>query len=201
MTVPSARVAGIVLAAGRSRRMGRNKLLLPLEGEPLVRRAVHTALDAGLAPVIIVVGHEWERVHAALAGLDVEFVESPDPAGPTSGSLRRGLEHVPEDAGAAVLVLADMVGVTAEMVQRLVALWRERRPPVVASRYGDVVAPPFLFDRAVFAELRAASDEGPGRAIAERHGDRAVLQDWPAAALLDVDTPEDLRRAGSRGSR
>lgn len=195
MRKPPPLVAGIVLAAGRSRRMGRNKLLLQLEGEPLVRRAVRVALDAGLAPVIVVVGHEHERVREALDGLDIEFVESPDPAGSTSGSLHRGLERVPEDAAAAVLMLADMVGVTAEMVQQLVACWRERRSPVVASRYGDVVAPPYVFDRAVFAELRAASGEGAGRAIAERHRDRAVFHDWPAAALLDVDTPEDLGRA------
>ena len=63
------RVAGVVLAAGASRRMGRNKMLLELEGEPLVRRAARRALEAGLTPVVVVLGHEADRARAALAGL------------------------------------------------------------------------------------------------------------------------------------
>src|SRR5512139_2294808 len=91
-------VAGIVLAAGGSTRMGRNKLLLDAAGEPLVRRVTRQALDAGLAPVIVVVGFEEPLVRQALAGLPCEFVPNPDFAAGINGSVQRGIARVPADA-------------------------------------------------------------------------------------------------------
>ena len=111
------RAAGIMLAAGESRRMGTNKLLLRLAGEPLVRRACRRALAAGLHPLIVVLGHEPERVREALTGLDCRFVVNPAVGGPMSSSLHRGLEGLPTDVEAAVIMLADMVHVTEDMVR------------------------------------------------------------------------------------
>ncbi len=199
------RVAGVVLAAGASRRMGQNKLLLKLEGESLVRRAVRRALGGGaggaegvggaLSPVVVVLGHESERVAAELAGLACEFAVNADFTGPTSGSLHRGLERLPADVDAAVVMLADMVLVTEQMVGAIVAAARGTDAPLVVSRYGDVTAPPLLFRRAVFPELLAWTGEGCGKPVVQRHRDEAVYVDWPAALLTDVDTPEDLAAA------
>ncbi len=88
-------IAGILLAAGSATRMGQNKLLLELGGEPLVRRAARTALEAGLAPLLVVVGHEAERVREALAGLPCRFVENP------AGGRRAG--HLASSAGVAAV--------------------------------------------------------------------------------------------------
>src|SRR2546425_4654881 len=110
------RVAGVILAAGASRRMRANKMLLELEGEAVVRRAARRALAAGLSPVVVVLGHEPDQVRAALAGLVCEFVVNADFAGPTSGSLHKGLEGLPADVDAAVVMLADMVLVTEQML-------------------------------------------------------------------------------------
>jgi len=82
MRSATAPIGGIVLAAGESRRMGRNKLLLPLAGEPLVRRACRRGLAAGLDPLIVVLGHESERVQEALTGLDCRFILNADVGGP-----------------------------------------------------------------------------------------------------------------------
>src|ERR1700722_1536373 len=114
MTMRSAigRIGGILLAAGESRRMGRNKLLLLLEGEPLVRRACRRGLAAGLDPLIVVLGHESERVQEALTGLDCRFSVNAEAGGPMSGSLHCGLRALPADAEGAVVMLADMVHVT-----------------------------------------------------------------------------------------
>ena len=91
-------VAGVLLAAGASRRMGpgRNKMLLKLEGEALVRRAARRALAAGLSPVVVVLGHESDRAKGELTGLACEVVVNPDFTGPTSGSLHKeiGRAHV-----------------------------------------------------------------------------------------------------------
>ena len=190
-------VAGVILAAGASRRMGagRNKMLLQLEGESLLRRAARRALAAGLSPVIVVLGHEADKARAELQGLSCEAVVNPDFTGPTSVSLHLGLEQLGPDVVAAVVMLGDMVLVTEQMLGGLVAAARGTDAPLVVSRYGDVTAPPLLFRRALFGELLAWSGEGCGKTVVQRHRDQAVYLDWPAQALADVDTPEDFAAA------
>ena len=189
------RIAGVILAAGASRRMGKNKMLLELEGEAVVRRATRRALAAGLSPVVVVLGHEATRAQAELAGLACEFVVNPAFTGPTSGSLHGGLERLDPDIGAAVVMLADMVLVTEQMLAAIVAASRGSDAPLVVSRYGDVTAPPLLFRRGLFAELLAWTGEGCGKTVVQRHRDEALFMDWPAEALMDVDTPEDFAAA------
>jgi molybdenum cofactor cytidylyltransferase len=113
-------MAGVILAAGASHRMGRNKMLLSLEGESLVRRATKRALAAGLDPVVVVIGHEPDRVRAEVADLPVDAAFNADYAGPTSGSLHRGLQQLAPEVSAAVVMLADMVHVTQAMLMSLV---------------------------------------------------------------------------------
>ena len=189
------RIAGVILAAGASRRMGKNKMLLELEGEAVVRRAARRALAAGLSPVVVVLGHEATRAQAELAGLACEFVVNPAFTGPTSGSLHGGLERLDPEIGAAVVMLADMVLVTEQMLAAIVAASRGTDAPLVVSRYGDVTAPPLLFRRELFAELLAWTGEGCGKTVVQRHRDEALFMDWPAEALMDVDTPEDFAAA------
>jgi len=194
------RVAGIVLAAGASRRMGRNKMLLELEGEPLVRRAARRALAAGLSPVVVVLGHEADRARAALADLGVEIVLNPDFTGPTSGSLHAALDLLGEDVGATVVLLGDMVHVSEAALAELMRRARSSDAPLVVSRYGDVTAPPLLFRRALFGELLAWTGEGCGKAVVQAHKREALYVDRPAGVLVDVDTPEDFQAAQNSSS-
>ncbi len=190
----SGAVAGVVLAAGSSSRMGRNKLFFELDGDTLLRRAVRRAIDAGLDPVLVVVGHEAARARVELEGLACTPVDNPDHALGVNRSLRTGISHVPERARAAVVMLADMPFVTTRMVATLVARYRESTAPLVISAYGDVNAPPMLYDRALFSELRQMSGEGCGRQVVRRHRHEAVAVSWPPAALQDIDVPEDYER-------
>ncbi|HEY4229980.1 MAG TPA: nucleotidyltransferase family protein, partial [Thermoanaerobaculia bacterium] len=146
----SSPVAGIVLAAGASKRFGRNKLLLPWEGESLARRAARVALEAGLDPVVVVLGHEAERVARELEGVAVRTVVNPAHAKGINTSLAAGAAALPAEAAAAVVLLADMPRVTAEMVARLVQTFRETGAPLVASEYAGVRAPPTLYARGLF---------------------------------------------------
>lgn len=184
-------MAAVILAAGASRRMGSNKLLLPVDGEPMVRRAVRRALAAGLSPVVVVLGHESARVRAALDGLAVSFAESPDPTGPTSASLHAGLRALGPAPRAAVVLLADMVHVTEGMLRTLAESSSEGGAPLEVSRYGDVHAPPLLFTRGLWPELLAWHGEGCGKAVVRAHLAEAHVHDWPEALLRDVDTPAD----------
>jgi molybdenum cofactor cytidylyltransferase len=191
------RVAGVVLAAGLSARLGTNKLLLRLESEPLVRRAARLALEAGLSPVIIVLGHEAEQVAAALDGLPVVSVVNPDFRAGMHRTLQHGVEQVPAECAAAVVLLADMPFVSAAMLAELVARFRSGTEPLVLSLYGEVQAPPTLYARSLFPEI-AAAGEACGRRIVLAHRREAAALRWPEAALADIDRPEDAARLGLR---
>ena len=192
------RIAGIVLAAGSSTRMGRNKMLLEIGGEPLVRRAVRTALEAGLDPVLVVLGHEADRAREAVAGLDCRVVLNPDHAQGVRVSMQAGVRALPADVNAGVIMLADMPFVSADMIRTVAERYRAGRPPLVVSEYGDVNAPPTLYDRALFPELLAMGGEGCGKQVVRHHKHEAAVVPWPEAALADVDVPEDYERLGAQ---
>ncbi len=185
------RVAGIVLAAGSSTRMGRNKLLLKVAGASLVRRAVGRAGEAGLDPVVAVTGHARERIEREIADMECTPVFNADHEAGIRTSAAAGIASVAGACDAAVVTLADMPFVTARMLGTLVERYREEKAPLVASRYGgEVNAPPILYDRALFREV-IRMRTGCGREAVRRHRHRAVEVDWPAARLRDVDRPQD----------
>lgn len=187
-------IAGVVLAAGSSRRMGRNKLLLELEGEPLVRRVAGRAAAAGLDPILVVLGHEAARVEAALADLPHQAIENPDHERGVNASLRLGLSRVPSAARAAVVLLGDMPYVTTSMIRELVGCYEREAPRLVVSRYGEVSAPPTLYDASLFDEFTQLEGEGCGKQVVRRHWSEAAFLSWPEQALADLDHPEDYER-------
>ncbi len=116
-----------MLAAGSSSRLGGNKLLIELDGEPIVRRAARRALEAGLSPVVVVLGFEAERVGAAVVGLPVETVMNRRHAEGMHASVQAGIDHLAEVCDAAIVILADMPLVSAAMLHDLVTRFRCRR--------------------------------------------------------------------------
>ena len=187
-------VAGVLLAAGPSSRMGENKLLLRLDGETVLRRAAGRALAAGLDPVIVVLGHEAERAVEELRGLSCRTVVNPEFERGMNSSSRFGIAAVPAGPAAAVVLLADMPLVTAEMIAALVERYRGSGAPLVISEFGEVQAPPTLYDRSLFPEMSAPEGEGCGKRVIRRHRGDAEVLSWPAAALADLDRPEDYER-------
>jgi molybdenum cofactor cytidylyltransferase len=178
--MPSSRVAGIVLAAGQSTRMGRDKLLLPLNGEAILRRVTRCATQGGLSPVIVVL----DRERPELDGLRCTVAINPDPARGMGSSIAAGLARLPATASAAMILLADMPLVTADMIRDLIARYKATRAPLVLSDYEGVTAPPVIYDRTMFAE-------GFGRDVIDRHRAKAEVLRWPATALADIDRPDD----------
>jgi molybdenum cofactor cytidylyltransferase len=187
------RIGAVILAAGASRRMGAdtNKLLLPIDGIPMVRRTVARVQLAGIRDIVVVTGHEGDKVRAALEGIPCTFVESPDPTGPTSGSLHAGLRAFGPEIDATLVMLADMVRVTTAMIATLMAASRTGDAPLEVSRYGEVLAPPLLFRRSLWPELLAWHGEGCGKAVVRAHLAEASIHEWREALLADIDTAED----------
>jgi molybdenum cofactor cytidylyltransferase len=188
-------VAGVLLAAGTSSRMGSNKLLFELDGESVLRRAARRALAGGLSPLVVVLGHEADRAARELAGLPCQTVINPGYEQGITSSLQTGLSALPSGSGATVVMLADMPNVTAEMIAGLVSRYRASDAPLVVSDYEGVHAPPMLYDHALFGELQEmAEGSGCGRQVVKRHRPEAEVLHWPATALADLDVPADYAR-------
>ncbi|HKH45104.1 MAG TPA: nucleotidyltransferase family protein [Thermoanaerobaculia bacterium] len=187
-------VAGILLAAGTSSRMGSNKLLFELAGESVLRGAARRALAGGLSPLLVVLGHEAERTGRELDGLPCQIVVNPLYEQGINSSLKAGVAALPAEVQAVMVMLADMPFVTAEMIAGMIDRYRTSEAPLVISDYEGVNAPPMLYDRALFGELLAMTGEGCGRQVVKQHRHEAEILPWPAAALADLDVPDDYAR-------
>ena len=177
--------------------MGRNKLLLELDGETVVRRAARTAIDAGLDPVVVVTGHAHEAVAAQLHVFALTTVVNTNHGAGQHTSVAAGIAALgghcgaSDDCAAAIVMLADMPLVTTAMVREVATRYHESGAPLVVSRYGgEVTAPPMLYDRSLFGELMDI-DARCGRQVVRRHRHEAIEVDWPAASLRDLDRPAD----------
>ena len=172
--------------------MGRNKLLLELNGEPLVRRSVRGLLEAGFSRVTVITGHEPEVIEAVLEGLPCDFAFNPDFA--TAGmeaSLRTAVLSLGSDVDALLFALADQVFVTSAMYRALLEGIGDA--PIAASRFGDVIAPPHVFARELFHLLGTPGNGA--KPLIKLHLERVVVVDQPIEGLLDLDTPEDYAAA------
>ncbi len=189
------RVGAIILAAGRSTRMGGpNKLTAEIGGRPLVRIAAEEALASRARPVIVVTGHQHERVEQALSGLDVQRVHNPDFALGLSTSLKAGLAALPPDVDGAIVCLGDMPQVRAALIDQLIAAFDPQRGalvviPTINGERGN----PVVWSRRFFPDLMAVEGDVGARHLIARYPEAVAevpLSD--KAALIDVDTPEAL---------
>lgn len=186
-------VGGLLLAAGQSRRMGKaNKMLVEIDGTPMVLHAARALIASGAAPIAVVLGHEPEAVEAALEGLDVTFVRNPDYTGGLSTSLKAGLAALPDQCTGAVIALGDMPGVTATDIDSLIDAF----DPVgghticVPTHHGKR-GNPVLWGRRYFAEMASVSGDVGARHLIGENADQVVevARDNPGV-LIDLDTPE-----------
>jgi molybdenum cofactor cytidylyltransferase len=189
------RVAAVVLAAGRSTRMGGpNKLLADIARRPLVRIAAEEALASRAKPVIVVTGHQREQVETALAGLPVQFVHNPDFADGLGTSVRAGIAAVPADADGAIVCLGDMPQVDAGLIDRLIAAFDpDQGALVVMPTFEGRRGNPVLWSRRFFPDLTAIEGDVGARHLIGRYSEAVVEVPLAGkAALVDVDTPEAL---------
>jgi molybdenum cofactor cytidylyltransferase len=185
-------IAGLVLAAGASTRMGRQKLLLPVAGEPLVRRAVRSVLAGGLDRVVVVLGRDAGAVGEALRDLPVRTVLNPAFAAGQSTSLRAGLDAV-GPVEAVVVALGDQPLPDPGVVRRLAEAFRRGAGSIVVPAYRDGRGHPVLLGAAVLDEARAVTGDRGARAVIDRDPARVAEVPVDAPAPADVDTPEDYQ--------
>ena len=197
----AANVSALVLAAGRSTRMGPvNKLLVPVGGRAMVRGVVEQLESSSVRPIIVVTGHEAERVGKALAGTEARLIHNPAYREGLSSSIRAGLPALPESADAAIICLGDMPLVASRHVDMLVAAFdpdegREICVPVFEGKRGN----PVLFARRFFEEVAAVrGDVGARHLIGEYEEYVCEVAMDDRAVLFDVDSPQALNELGER---
>ncbi|MGO9485774.1 MAG: NTP transferase domain-containing protein [Rhodomicrobium sp.] len=194
MRAEDLKVAAVLLAAGLSRRMGsRNKLLIEIGGEPLVRRTARVYLAAG-AEVNAVLGHEAELVRAALGGLPISFVTNPHFADGQQSSVRTGIESLPGGYDAILVALADQAALTRDDIAGLLAAFAESGGNRILIPYsGNNRGNPVLFPASLIASMRAAGRNAACRAFIDANPhltDRFEVTH--NRFIIDVDTPDDL---------
>ena len=192
-------IPAIVLAAGRSSRMGRAKASLPAgDGDTFLARITRTFLAAGVDDVIVVVGYDADAIASTFSesGLPARFVVNPGYDRGQLSSLLAGLAVVDRPGVAAVLVtLVDVPLVSASTVRAVIDSYRRTQAPIVRPTAGDRHGHPLLIDRSLFAALRAADPSTGAKPIVRAHasaaGDVAIDDE---GAFTDIDTEEDYWR-------
>ena len=185
-------VSGVILAAGRSTRLGRPKQLLLLDGQPIIRITTRNAINSRLGEVLVVVGAEAERVVSAIGELGQQIVVNSDFALGQSTSLRAGLDAISPDAEAVVFLLGDQPEVSPEVIDALISAFQDAGALIAQATYGGVPANPVLFARVIFAELADVTGDEGARSVMKRHAGeiaRVNVSDGPPPG--DVDTDED----------
>ena len=191
-------VAAIILAAGRSTRMGGpNKLLADLGGKPLVRTVTEQALASKVQSVIVVTGHQAEQVEKALHGLKVKFVRNPDFAEGLASSVKAGVAAVAGNADGAVICLGDMPLISSNLIDRLIEAFAPDRGHLIAVPVSDNKrGNPVLWSRRFFNELMTLNGDIGARHLIARHSE--AVAEVPVegfGAFLDIDTPQTLEAA------
>jgi molybdenum cofactor cytidylyltransferase len=190
---PAPFLSGVVLAAGRSQRMGTPKQLLLMDGRPMLQHVVEAALGARLNEVIVVLGHRAEEVRDAIrlpSAAPVRMVTSPDPAGDQSSSLRLGLRAVDPAAQAAVVLLGDQPGVPASLIDDIAkAFLSSPLPaarPMYTTRTGTLPGHPVFLDRTLWPEMAGLAGDQGARDLLIRH------PEWLLQVPISGDPPPDI---------
>lgn len=199
------RIAGVVLAAGTSSRLGRPKQLLMLDGKPLVVHVVERALASGLDEVVVVTSAHDGRVESVLSGSEARLVHNAHFAEGQASSLVAGIDALGADIDAAVILLGDQPGISPEVIRRVIGARLTRAAPVVMALYGEVRSHPVLFGREIFPELLQLRGDVGARGVIRAHRNDVVLVEGGAMTPpSDVDTEEawmELQRSWPVSSR
>jgi molybdenum cofactor cytidylyltransferase len=195
-------ICALVLAAGQSRRMGTQKLLLPLEGKPVVVHVVDGLLRSPVDRIVVVIGEQGREIREAMAGRRVHFVTNPDAEGEMLSSVRCGLTAVPPQCAAALVALGDQPSITANVVAELVqAFWTSGRGIVVPT-YRGRRGHPLVLAMHYRDEILTRYEDVGLRGLIEAHPEDVVGVEVTERGILeDIDAPEDYRRMLARFSQ
>lgn len=189
-------ICGIVLAAGESRRMGSQKLLLPFGGKTVIAHVVDELVRSALDAVYVVVGHEGNRICKELSRRPAIIVTNPDYKLGMLSSVRSGLQALPQQCEKVLVALGDHPAITSELVKQMVQSSRTTDKGILVPLYRGKRGHPVLFSIRYRDEIMTCFDSVGLRGLLQSHPDDIFeLNTSTPAVLSDMDSPEDYRRA------
>lgn len=192
-------VAGIVLAAGSGSRFeGDNKLLAEVDGDPVIERAVSRMCHPRVDDVVVVLGHDRDRIREVIGHLPVRIVENERYRAGQSTSLQCGLSAIDPSTDAVVIALGDMPFVRSESIDTLIDAYRRGVGDALALAYEGTRGNPVLFDSRYIESLREVEGDRGGRRLLVERGELVEVDD--PGVRFDIDTREDIDEAVERGS-
>ncbi len=193
-------ITALVLAAGRSTRMGSNKLLEFLGDRPLLHHTVEAALRSKANPVFVVTGHQDEAIRSTLSACDVCFVANPDYAKGLSTSLKAGIAALPSSCQGVIVLLGDMPLIESSLIDRIIKTFQSSPDAsAVVPTYQGEWGNPVLIARRLFDDVQSLEGDAGARKLLMSHRDEVIESPVETSSILmDLDTPEALAKA--RGS-
>lgn len=190
------RSAGVILAAGSARRMGRPKQLLPLHGRPLLEHVVAEACGSTLDEVVVVLGANAQIVGGGVVLGRATVILNPEHGAGMSTSLRAGVRALGAGVGRAVVILGDQPGVSAALIDELLDLQERSARPAAALSYDGLLHPPVVLDRRLWAGLEQLEGDVGCRQLIRARPDQvaALAMTGQDRHPVDIDTPEDYER-------
>ncbi len=188
-------ICAIVLAAGRSRRMGVQKLLLPFGGKTVIAHIVAQLLASTVDEVHVVVGHQRERISRELSGRPVSIVNNSNYKSGMLSSVRCGLRELPQQCQAVLVALGDQPSINTELIDQMLRVFAAAEKRILVPLYNDKRGHPILFSEVYRDEILTHYDNLGLRGILNAHRDDLFELTVPTSAVLsDMDCPEDYRR-------
>jgi molybdenum cofactor cytidylyltransferase len=189
-------IGAVILAAGKSSRLGRPKQLLQFRGKTLVRRIVDAAGEAGCSPIVVVIGSDKEKIARELEQTSAVMVENLDWNNGMGTSIRSAVQHLVDIAPsveAIVLLVCDQPLVDSDTIEQLIALGEKTKKAIVASSYAGTLGVPALFDRSCAKELLRLADVSGAKPIIFSNHDRVAEFPFPEGKI-DIDIAGDYER-------
>ena len=187
------KVAGIIIAAGESKRLGRIKQLLPWSGKPLIEFIIQTALQCKLEPINVILGSNFDQITPFLDDSKVNIIFNRRWKEGKGTSISLGINSLPERIDAALVFVVDQPFLSIQLINALLKVYKLKKADIVAPYIHGIQTNPVLFDRLVFPELKELNGKEGGRMIFKKYKlEKLIWED--EKILLDIDTPEDYQK-------
>ncbi len=195
-------ICAIVLAAGQSKRMGVQKVLLPFGGKTVISHIVAQLIASSVNDVYVVVGCQSKRVSEELSGRPVSIVDNPDYKSGMLSSVRCGLGAIPRQCGTVLVALGDQPSITTKLIDQMLQSFTSTEKQILVPLYNNKRGHPILFSTTYCDEILTQYDDIGLRGLLYAHKeDIFELPVDTSGVLSDMDYPEDYRRELRRKSQ
>lgn len=190
-------IKAVILAAGKSERFGRNKLLEPIDGKPIIRWIVESTLNSEVDEVIVVLGFEADKVGRVIEDLPCKKIINPNYESGMSSSVKFGVRNVMEFSEAILIIPGDCPLINKNSINMVIKKYMEVKASIIVATYKGMKGHPILIDKSLFQEIMEISEEKMGlKEVVKKHQEKVLyVETGDPGVILDIDNQEDLEIA------